>query len=415
LNLIDATSTLLIGLSIAVFHIGAANAQPEPSDFTQHGRIANGWQFDAAIDQQGIIHLISDQYYQFDLAGKQLAAESQAQDMQQFGLAFPPALSLDPMGNAHMLVRGPGSALEGLEIRYRVRNTDGSWQQDKRNYLLGSPQKLNYVLSLAAVSDEQVVATYGAAGDNVWGKVRFWDLGDLEAASIGDWSDIWRADLNTRMRTQDGTIYFASANWFYSSDIYFSMAPAGPELFDGLLKNVTSHQAGGGSRGGPDMDIDKKGAAHLIYGAHQEVYYNQYSADGQKLYPLDQRILTELGTWHLSFGIASVGVSEDGKTILVLGLKSDGNKVAHNAKLVLTYSLDSGKTWSEQIETGRYSHGGEGRMRPRLYRYDGKFYIIYFDATLQGISLASIDIASLELQQDKSLINPIIYLLLDQH
>jgi len=397
---------LLAGFATPALYADEAN-------FSYHDTIIRAWQlqFDAAIDSKGVIHLIADQYYQFNLAGRQLTTESQAQDLQGFSLAFPPAISLDPEGNAHMLVRGPGSFDAGFDISYRVRKANGSWLDSTRNYQPSSTEARNYVVGLAALSADEVYAHTSAVGSNIWGDLRFWELGEQSALSTGKWSGVWRADLDTRMRTHNGKVYFATANGFTSDDVFFSIAYGGPNLLPDLKRNVHRHHAGSSKKGNPDISIDQSGNAHLVYGAYQEVYYNQYRANGQKVYSTDQRILGSLGTWWLNFGISAVGASADGSKILVAGLKTNGHKEASHSKIVLTYSADRGKTWSEQIETGQLTHGGEGRMRPRVLAYRDKFVILYFDSRNIGISMAVIDMNSLK-SSNGAAVAPVISALL---
>jgi len=400
-----ATIAGLLGILISTAYASATGIE-------QSGRIASGWQFDAAIDEQGIIHLISDRYYRFNTAGNLLSSETQAQDLQQSGLSFSPAISIDPAGNAHILTRGAGSVIDGVEIRYQIRKTNGDWQYNTQNYLLGTPEKRNYVVGIAAVSETEAYATSSVGGSNVWGDIRFWELGTPPALQSGDWSGIWRADLDTRMRSRNGMIYFASANAFTRNNIVFSMAPAGPDLFGRLQDNAQIHDQGSSYRGNPDIAVDPSGAAHLIYGAYQEIFYNRYDADGQPAFSSDRRILSKLGNWHLSFGMGSIGVLDDGETIMVLGQKSNGNKFAQNTELMLTFSLDGGRNWQAPIATGVITHGGEGRMRPRILNQGDRFIIIYFDAKLGGISLASIAKDTLETLKSNTLFLPVISLLL---
>ena len=393
--------------SAAVFLASCLLAVMKPAHaeyYIDHGKLDtnwNCWQIDAAIDPAGVIHMICEQYYQFDLSGQLLSAESEAQDRLQGSLTYPPALSLDPVGNVHVLLREPaGDHIfdDGQWITYRVRDSDGNWLEDSRNYLLGDPVGRNNLLGLVAVSEDEVYAHHGVVNDtsNVWGNVRFLKLGDRAADSLGEWSGIWRADLGTRMLKHENRVHFASANAFLRKQVFFSRADASDELLTDLKRNAQAHESGeNDKRGSPDIAVDQSGAAHIIYGAREEVYYNRYTANGGKVFLEDQAILGDLGTWHLSFGMASIAVSDDGEKILVLGLKTNGHKEANDSKIVLTYSLDGGETWSEQIETGQITHGGEGRMRPRLLTYQDKFIVLYYDSKENWMSMVTVNMQGL--------------------
>lgn len=372
----------------------------------EQGNLAYSWQFDAAIDAQGVLHLVADRYYRFDLSGALLSIEDEVQDQQQYNLAFPPSLALDPQGNANVLVRGAGDVAAGVDIHYRVRDTGGDWSLLERNYSLGSPEPRNYVVAVAAVSDEIVYAHHGKATSGVQGDLVFWKLNDTSPEHLGNWSGVWRADLDTRMHTRNGKVYFASANMVSSSSsanrVYFSLANANDNLLTELKANVRTHSAGSGRRGGPDLRVDQAGNAHLVYGAYQEVYYNRYRDNGSRIFAADKRILNNLGSWYLNFGIASLGVSEDGSTLLVAGLKSDGTKLAHNSELLLTWSTDGGASWSEPLATGIFTHGGESRMRPRILTSGSRFHLVYFDWAHTGLALASVDMNRLTGPADTS-------------
>ena len=68
-------SCLIAGITSPALYADEAN-------FSYHETIIRAWQlqFDAAIDSNGVIHLIADQYYQFNLSGRQLTSEAQAQE-----------------------------------------------------------------------------------------------------------------------------------------------------------------------------------------------------------------------------------------------------------------------------------------------------------------------------------------------
>jgi hypothetical protein len=115
----------------------------------------------------------------------------------------------------------------------------------------------------------------------------------------------------------------------------------------------------------------------------------------------------------MGFGISSIGVSDDGQFILVIGLKANGNKEAKQSQIVITYSTDGGESWSEQADTGFITDGGEGRMRPRVLDYGEKFVLIYFDDGERGLSLATIEMESLVDKSARTALVSITALLLE--
>ena len=104
----------------------------------------------------------------------------------------------------------------------------------------------------------------------------------------------------------------------------------------------------------------------------------------------DIAVFDGLGSWHLSCGLSAIAASDDGDSVLAIGLLSDGSDGATNSDLLWAYSVDGGASWSDPQDTGRNTNAGEGRSRPRLVAVGEKFFLFYNDTDNSGISLGTI-------------------------
>jgi len=370
---------------------GEAFGQKTPV-WTFHGRVADGGQIDALSGPDDRVHLLSSSYYQFDLNGRRLVNENIG-DAKQGGMDFPPALAVDPQGNTHIITRhGGSSANAGYDIRYRMRRAGGGWQDD---FWIGSREKRNYVVGIAAPGVNDIYQHYTKAGSNVWGDIRIWKKNSASATSIGELADIWRADTDARMRGFAGRLFMVSGKCDGNGSAYFTFCNAGSTCFAELTNNIRSHSSGNGRTGAPDLYVDKQGNVHVTYGAEYEVYYNQYNKDQQLVFSQDKRIFTGLGGWHLNLGMSAIAASDDGTTIVAVALNPDGKtQGATNSELLWTYSTDGGSAWSTPDSLGVYTDGGEGRRRPRLVSVGNTFLLFYRNNTEGGISLATVDLVA---------------------
>jgi hypothetical protein len=175
---------------------------------------------------------------------------------------------------------------------------------------------------------------------------------------------------------------------------YTLRTSAGGNVSNGLKANKTTHIKGGGRTGFPDLFVDGQDTVHVTYGAHEQVYYNQFSALGLQLLSNDKLLFSGLNGWHLSSGLSAIGASDDGKKVLALALRTNGGKEASNSDLLWAWSTQSGKAWNEPMDTGRNVEGGEGRCRPRIVALGDKFFVFYRDKSAKGISLATITLGN---------------------
>jgi len=389
---------------LLIFFVSPVQAQVR---WTFHGRVANGGQIDALAGTDGRIHLITDNYFQFNDKGQVLLREGVG-DERQGGYDFPPALAVDTAGNVHILTRhGNFSSDSGYFILYRMRTAAGRWQN---SHYIGVREKRNYVVGIAAPTGIPY-ELISKAGGNVWGDLKIWQTSSGRSTYLGPLANIWRADTDARLRAHGDTLFLVSGKCDGNGAAFFSHARAGGPVLAELRGNMRVHSAGNGRTGAPDLYLDRKGNAHLTYGAAYEVYYNRYDSSRQKVFAADKRLFSNLGGWHLNLGMSAVAASDDGNVVVAVALDPDGlSQGARQSRLLWTYSLDGGKNWSRPEDLGRVTDGGEGRRRPRLVAVGKKFFLFFRDNSVGGISLASVDMT--DAGMGRAVIAPISLLLL---
>jgi hypothetical protein len=329
---------------------------------------------------------VSDRYYQFDFDGNALVDEGVG-DGRHGSLDFPPAIAVGDDGTVHLVTRHDGDWVSGHDIRYRRRTASGAWDRD---YLFGSRVARNYVVSVAWGGTDEVFMSYTEAGSNVWGDVQIWQAGETSATHLGSVAGIWRADADVRMRGISQHVYLGAGTPDPNGQAYFLNANAGADLPGELSGSEQTHTAGSGRTGFPDLYVDGTDAVHFTYGAEESVYYNKYTAAGSQVFSTDIMVFDGLGSWHLSCGLSAIAASDDGDSVLAIGLLSDGSDSATNSDLLWAYSLDGGASWSDPQDTGQNSNAGEGRSRPRIVALGEKFFLFYNDTANPGISMGMI-------------------------
>ena len=347
--------------------------------------VAAGGQIDAQVGPGGVIHLVSSRYYQFDASGNKLVDEDSG-DGQQSSMTFPPAIAVGDDGSVHTVTRHGGDMNAGYDIRYRRRNASGSWDRD---YIFGERVKRNYAVGVAWSGPDQVYMSYSHAGSDVWGDLVLWQAGPGSATQLGRLGGIWRADADSRMRGKTDRTFLVSGRPDGNGvGAYFHRAASGSGVYDRLAASRQQHGQGSGRNGFPDCYIDHGGAAHFSYGAYQSVYYNKYSASGQRVFSSDRMLFDNLGEWHLGAGLSAIAASDDGNIVMAVALRSDGSQQAGDSDLLFSISMNGGDSWSAPQDMGHNTDGGEGRRRPRLLAIGSTFHLFYVDRASAGISLA---------------------------
>lgn len=349
-------------------------------DFVDLGSVAASSQFDALPDSEGRVHILGRRYQQLNVDGEELVSEAQGETTPGGALGFPPALSVAPDGSVHTVTRSGGSFTSGAQLRYRRRNAAGTWDRD---YEFSTPTARNYVVGVAALSDE-VVLTSTEIDNDVWGSLVVWSAQETSATNIGRISDLWRADDGARLRASTTRLFLAVG--LPNPGGRMTVLSASDRA--GLSSSSRSiHDSGSDRRGAPDLYVDTAGGAHVIYGTSQEVYYSAYDASGVRRAGDDVRVGESLGPWRLNVGMGAV--AGEGEDVLVLLLRPGGN-LAENSEVMWRRSTDGGATWSAGVDLGVTTNGAETRQRPRAMYVDGHFVALV--AASDGIHMYTLEI-----------------------
>jgi len=369
-------------LCLTLAWTGESRAQP--FQWTSHGAIADGTQFDAVRGPQHL-HIVSSRYYEVDLSGTVLVAEDHG-DPHHGDLDFPPALAVEDDGTVHLVTREGGDYTAGFDIRYQRRNSGGTWDRD---YYVGQQEKRNYTVTVASTGG-RVFVGYGSGDDNVWGDLRFFEAGAGSATAIGDISGIWRSDSGVRMRSRSGgALFFGSGKPDPNGEAYLLYAPGGGDVVGDMVAHTSVHNAGTDRKGFTDVYVDGTGHTHFTYGALHTAHYNRFDASGIKVFGSDLQIADNLGDWHMSAGLSAVAASDDGTIVVAVVLVANGTQQASDSDLLFTVSLDGGASWSTPEDTGWNTDGGEGRLTPRMVAFGDEFFLVYKDSDSNAITLAS--------------------------
>ncbi len=375
-------------LSIVGLVLGWAVPAAAAPTWTFQGKVVEGGQFDAVRGPNDRIHVISSRYYQLDASGSVLVDEAQG-DGRQGALDFPPAIAVGADGSVHIVTRHGGDWTNGHDIRYRRRTSQGSWDRD---YLFGTPVKRNYVVAVAWSDGPHVHLGSSHGGSNVWGDLHLFEAGASSAAAVGDWTGIWRADTDFRMRGLASRVMLVSGLCDPDGTAFFGCGNAGGSLAAEVTASLHGHTQGSGRRAFPDVYVDASGGVHMTYAALHQVYYARHDSQGNELLSGDRLVFDGLGDWHMSTGLSAVAASDAGDVVVAVALRSDGSQQAADADLLWAYSTNGGETWSAAEDLGRNTHGGEGRRRPRLVAIGNAFRLLYWDNSESGIALASVQV-----------------------
>ena len=367
----------------------------DPVDLTK-SKLSEGTNFDVVISHNKI-HLISDHYYEFDLAGDLLEERINVSDLGQGTFDFGPAIDVGETGTVHIITRGTGSGESGFNLHYSKKEANGLWSVENRS--LGQPFARNYVVDVVAMDQGKALYAHSkqTTGDGL-SSVFFYNLDGAGIDSLGDLgtNDLYRIDADFRMERYQDQLHLATGRPDQGGATHYMNATLGAGLPATLAASQLALEGGAGRRGQPDLRIDDGGNVFITYGSEQAILFSRFSNDGSGDV-LDTPVMNRLGSWHLDLGLSAMAATPGGDTLMAVGLRTDGSREASSCELLFTYSFDGGRNWVYPNEIAGYTtNGGEGRMRPRIQFYKGRFYVFYNNTT-GGIAVTTIDLRNLVL------------------
>ncbi len=310
---------------------------------------------------------------------------------------FGPAITVGDDHVVHVITRGEGPGQYSYNLNYSKKERNGTWPV--LNETVGSPVESNYVVDVVALDNGRALYSHSQrTTTDVYSSVYFYTLDGSSVVPLGDLgsSYFYRIDSDFRMERFGEKLHLATGNPDPDGTTFYMSATIGPDLPTDLASSALALKAGEGRRGQPDLRIDDLGNVFVSYGSKESVIFNRYSNDGSGNVS-DQPIFSQLGTWQLDLGMSAIASTPEGDTIMAVGLQTDGSVEASNCGLLFTYSFDGGRNWTYPGEiTGYRTNGGEGRMRPRVKFYRGRFYVFYNNLS-GGIAVITIDLRNLVL------------------
>ena len=370
--------------------------------------ICSGTNFDVDVANDRI-YLISNHYYELDLEGNLVVDNNTINDTGLDTYDFGPAIAVGSDSVVHIITRNGGNKSDGFNLMYSKREKDGNWTVEENP--VGTPFPRNYVVDIVALdSGNALYAHTSQFPDDIYGSVYFYMLDGLSTDSLGCLEypdlDLYRIDSDFRMEQYQDTLHIATGKPDPEGFVYYMKAAIDSAMPRNLTKEVIGHWDWEGSTriGMPDLRIDETGNVFISYGSYQSVFFVKYSNDDSDDIK-DIPIFNELGEWHMDLGLSAIAASSEGDTLLAVGLRTNGTKAATSCALRYTYSVDGGQNWVYPAEIPDLrTHGGEGRMRPRIKFYNNRFYV-FFNNVTGGIAMTTIDLKNTELVKAT---NPVI-------
>ncbi|MEK7729950.1 MAG: PKD domain-containing protein, partial [candidate division KSB1 bacterium] len=357
-------------------------------EWTEPITIGNGYTPDFDIDPvSGKLFIVHHNngliYTEMDAKGNFLvqepidAANGDAIGRGQFGAT----IAFDPKtGRAHVCYRINVDAAKDLyDIFYIRRKADGTWtaplrivQGKERAYSVRFDVDNNGVAHVVHGEADGVepfgVATYiritNGVVDQTINDLRKYRVDDRVELSVGQDNSI-----HVILSSPDDLVGGSAVTYYASTDGGATL-PKYADVHDiGTAK---------GRNGNADVVVDKSGNVHFAYGSAgfpnvdgpRTLHYSRYVGENR----IRDVIVTEeeeLQPWHHGGGIGSVGVSDDGKLVVMAYQVTDGGQLRSRL------SKDGGATWSDFTPLASQCGGEEGRDKQIVRGRNNTFYLVY--------------------------------------
>lgn len=352
------------------------------------GKVCTGRNFDAEI-LNGKIYLISDEYFEIDTAGNQLFHDPSIKDIGQGVFDFHPAITVNQDSTVFIIRRSAGNKNDGFDLSYDKRSSKGDWTLKGVN--IGENTPRNYVVDIVPLDSSRAIAAHTRLIE-IGSSIKYYIINQGKDTLLGEFKKYIRGDCDFTMKTDKEKLYVGMGFPGRNNERGFIMScdiDSIKDIENQLDTDIYEITSGSPRKAFPALTINDKDIG-MTFGPYQRVYFTKVSKDSLKE-DTQSLLFTHTGEWHLNCGLSSVASSKDGKYYLTVALRAKGNATAENSDLIYTYSADSGKTWSNEIQMGIRTNGNEGRQRPVLLYSDGFFYLLYYDPLSNGISLAKLN------------------------
>lgn len=383
----------LFALSVEIQNSCKSMAIDLLSNWDGKDGMLKGTNFDAAVHFDTLA-IISKRYQELNTNEEFIFIDAGVADMGQSVFDFGPALTISPDGYVHLVTRGEGNKTTGFQLYYSIKKL-GAAEWKHKNIKLSHPVPRNYAVDIEAV--DSTLAFVGHTHnntDNVGSVINMYRIVNGMIDSLGQigTGNIIRSDADFRMKIYKDSLHLVSGYPGSTSMVFYMRAPLAGYLCSNLYSSRQILNSGTGRKGQPDIAIDNTGLVHIIYGSENSLYYHSFRNSINKS---GTAIFHQLNDWHLKFGLGAVNVSPDGKNILAVALKTNNTKEAENSTLLFAISTDYGKMWTYQKSLNYRTHGGEGRMRPRILVSDSTFYTVFYNYQNDSIAVQRLSLNGL--------------------
>jgi hypothetical protein len=229
------------------------------------------------------------------------------------------------------------------------------------------------------------------------GTIFFYSIDNETVESHGslERNDLYKSNSDFRMEQAFNILHLVSGRPGTDGIVYYMNSAINDQINVSLSQSATALEGGSGAKGQPDVRLDDLGSAYISFGSDQSILYAKRTVNGVSLSE-NRMVFARMGEWHLDLGLSAIETTPGGDTLLIVGLETNGSKDASNSRLFYSYSLDGGQNWVYPMQLeGILTHGGEGRMRPRIRYYQGRFYVFYYNGTgyigVRTLNLSGVD------------------------
>ena len=353
-----------------------------------------GKKCDVIASKDGVLHLITAKYYQFDADGNEVTVKSPG-DNCQGGRDDGPSIDIGPDNKVYELTKSGGGHTH--QIFFRLRSPDGTVERE-----LKASDGLRDNRTMAVWAGKNGEAYWMHSNNVGWpNPPDHYDVNHIDAGGNTTLGDLIFNSTQIDFvcdAARSGTILGAAMGG--KSECSYTWADiAEGDVLDQMKENRVSHKATA-QPGWPALYTDRNGDIHLAYGGSGQsrpekgkIFYNRYRNGREKVFDNDVLVLD--GWPHR--GVPALASSDDGRNIVCVGVAGPHEQGwENNAVLIWSYSTDAGRTWSpkDTIDNTKVDTD-EGFRRPRMTAVGNRVFLFFNQKHDNNISLAVMDVGDM--------------------